>query len=215
VRLVSEATMRAATGERSRSRVRSTTGTSDHAGCPARPSSSASMRRSSSDASARRTAPTSARSCRSIASEFLSSGIERTPASRSSWTVTSTSRRVGAAISTRNASPAASVATRVLRAARAGPAAFDRYPGQDAAQLHERLAEVHAARVEPDRADRLLVRTAALLEHGDRLADRARVLEHPHRDDGVREVAGIDPARVLQHETALREYQEGGYALSV
>ena len=58
-------------------------------------------------------------------------------------------------------------------------------------------------------ADGLLVRAAALLHDGDRLADRAVGLEIAQQHDGVGQVADVDRAdHRLPEEPVLRHHQE-------
>ena len=58
-----------------------------------------------------------------------------------------------------------------------------RCPREHAAELAQDRADVHARRVDPQLAQRVLMRTRPLLDHGDRLAHRATRLEVAQEHD--------------------------------
>jgi hypothetical protein len=93
---------------------------------------------------------------------------------------------------------------------------FDRDAGEDAAQFHQRRAEVDALRVEPDLADRLLVRATALLQRRDRLLHPSLVFVQPHHHHRIGEVARVHRrAHRRAHHPRLRRHEERGDAVVV
>src|SRR5215207_10020424 len=190
--------------------VSSTKGKSDQGGCwRIQPASR--LRSEWSRASSVTIAPP-ARSRPDTSASRSGHTVEDTPTSPRIAAATAASRPEGARI--RTGAVCSSIA--LASPHESGIPTFIRWnPGQDPAELDQTLTHPHAAAVNPELPDRVLVRARPLLDHRGRAADLPTGLEEAQQQNGVTEVGQIQRGSHVAHHAGLGQDQDGHHALLI
>src|SRR6185437_12642024 len=187
-------------------------GGSDHSGCSLRASvrtAMASFPRASSSISR---APIGwTRIAATAQVTFCSASLSMNAARRALW-MSSASRPVGATSRTRKLSPVGILTFLALSLRHLNEF---RNAGQYLPELLQRLSDLDAVLAEPQFADGILVRSAALLQHGNGPAHRGFHFKIAKNKQGVGQVADIDRLRPFAEEGLLRQDQKCVHALLV
>src|SRR5215207_10187200 len=88
-------------------------------------------------------------------------------------------------------------------------------PGQDPAELDQTLTHPHTTAVNPELADRVLVRPGPLLDHRRSTSDLSTGFKEAQQQNGVAEVGQIQRRSHVAHHAGLRQDQDGHHALLV